>query len=163
MAERQGSWLREGDLAKLVPADLRILDRLWRFYSSDRFGFSVQAQTWESCRQDNSSSRIIGSLSFDFAERVGWEVKVYEGWYRSDSKYDFEREDKIPYALTAPLGHLPSTFVLGGGDKHLEYESPDTESTMGFYGGDRYYYTFGQDAFFGAELLQHFFSLFESP
>jgi hypothetical protein len=161
LAERQGSWLREEDLDKLVPADIKILDRLWRFYSGDRFGFSVQNQVWESCRQEKSSSRNIGSLSFDFAKRVGWEVHVYEERYASKSKYDFERKARIPYALTAPLGHLPSTFALGGGEKHLEYDPPDTESTMGFYGGDRYYYTFSQDAFFGAELLQRLFAIFE--
>ncbi|MBD2153111.1 GUN4 domain-containing protein [Leptolyngbya sp. PL-A3] len=164
LAGRQGSWLREEDLAKLVPADLKILDRLWRFYSGDRFGFTVQAQVWQACWQEqgSASSRAVGSISFAFAKRVGWEVNAYELHYPSESKYDFERKARIPYALTAPLGHLPSTFALGGGEKHLEYEPPDTESTMGFYGGDRYYYILSQDTFFGTDLLHHLFSIIES-
>lgn len=163
LADRQGAWLRKEDLDKLVPADLKILDRLWRFYSGDRFGFSVQAQVWKSCRQD-CPPRLddTGDLSFDFAKRVGWEVHTYKvlDWWKT--KYDFERKDRMPYALTAPLGHLPTTFAVGGGEKHLEYDPPDTESTMGFYGGDRYYYTFDKDTFFGTELLQHLFAIFES-
>lgn len=161
MAERQGAWLRKEDIQKLVVTDLIILDRLWRFYSGDRFGFTVQAQIWETCKQEECSPRSYNSFGvcYSFSKRVGWNMKSYNTRYLPN--YDFKRNTKIPYDLSAPVGNLPSTFALGGGENNQEYEPADTESTMGFYAPARYYYTWSKDSFFGEHLLIHFFQIIE--
>ncbi|MBD2690609.1 GUN4 domain-containing protein [Anabaena catenula] len=162
MAERQGSWLREVDIPKLVVADLGIVDQLWRFYSSDRFGFTVQAQIWQTCEQEECSKidYSTSDITYCFGKRVGWKVQYYTERDYSD-KYDFERNAKIPYDLTAPVGNLPSTFALGGGENHLEFEHGDTESTMGFYAPSYSYYTWSKDSLFGQDFLRQFFPIIE--
>lgn len=159
MVHRQGRWLRETDLPRLNLTGLEILDRLWRFYSGDRFGFTVQAQIWQACEQEECSPLAYSTrdLSYCFGQRVGWTVRAYDVRYLY--QYDFKRKSKTPYALSAPIGNLPSTFALGGGEEQLEFEQGDIESTMGFYADDRYYYSWSKDALFGHDLLRRFFIL----
>lgn len=154
IANRSNLWLRKSDLQDFPQSSLIVIDRLWRIYSRDRFGFSIQAQLWnacaaETCKPFNYSRR---DLCRCFGDAVGWQVETYDG--RHVSAYDFKRRAKIPYDLSAPIGHLPSTFALGGGESQSEYDRPDTESTMGFYGLGRYYYTWSQDSFFGHDFLK---------
>ncbi|OCQ95437.1 hypothetical protein AMR42_02295 [Limnothrix sp. PR1529] len=154
IADRSNLWLRKSDLQNFPQSSLVAIDRLWRIYSRDRFGFSIQAQLWnactaETCKPFNYSRQ---DLCHCFGDAVGWQVETYDGWHVPD--YDFKRRTKIPYDLSAPIGHLPSTFALGGGESQSEYDRPDTESTMGFYGFGRYYYTWSQDSFFGHDFLK---------
>lgn len=163
-ARRSGRWLQAADLAQISPpllAALTAIDQLWRLYSGDRFGFSVQAQLWRDC-----VAKTCRPMAYDrenlcdcFGEQVGWTVRSYRGRYVPD--YTFERQPKIPHTLDAPRGNLPSTFALGGGKPERDYDPPDTESTMGFYSPGFYYYTWSPDAFFGHALLDQFFKHFE--
>ncbi|MBD2577665.1 GUN4 domain-containing protein [Oscillatoria sp. FACHB-1406] len=180
--DRQGYWLRKNDLLLLPAADMIIIDRLWRNYSRDRFGFSIQAQIWKAEQEEYKRTEIARILEKygerylrdygwgtckswtwgnKFAKVMGWQFQEYEGRWSSDNKYEFQRNEKIPYDLNAPLGNLPSTYALGGGNSSHEYEPRDTESTMGFYGGDRWYYEWSRDSFVGYELLEKFYPLFE--
>lgn len=182
MVDRQGRWLRKDDLLLLPAADMIVIDRLWRNSSDDRFGFSVQAQIWKAEREEYECTetarikekygeRYLREYGWGtckswtwcnkFAKVMGWQFEKYEGHWTTNDKYEFQRNENIPYDLNAPLGNLPSTSALGGGDSSYEYDPPDTESTMGFYGGDRWYYKWSQDAFVGYELLEKFYPLFE--
>ena len=162
IADRSDLWLRKSDLQSLPQSSLIAIDHLWRIYSRDRFGFSIQAQLWNACKAETCKpfNYSRNDLCRCFGDAVGWKVETYDG--RHIPEYDFERRAKIPYDLSAPIGHLPSTFALGGGESQGEYDPPDTESTMGFYGSGRYYYTWSQDSFFGHDFLREFFLIVES-
>lgn len=81
-------------LANLPCKDLQKIDRLWRRYSRDRFGFSVQMRILQ-------EFKISSPSKFDrprFYERVGWRVKAYL---------------VLPtFSIDAPIGHLPYKIWL---------------------------------------------------
>jgi GUN4-like/TIR domain len=62
------------------------LDILWRQYSKNRFGFSVQKKLLKDCEQD----------AIKFGVQVGW--KHLNGWI--DAAH-------VDYSISAPVGHLP--------------------------------------------------------
>lgn len=161
MVGRSGLWLQSNSLAYLPMAALTAIDQLWRLYSRDRFGFSVQAKIWRDCVKTTCKPMAYNreNLCDCFGDRVGWRVLTYEGWHVPE--YDFKRQEKIPPTATAPIGNLPNTFALGGGDSQRDYDPPDTGSTMGFYSPGFYYYTWSPDSFFGHAFLDKFFALFE--
>jgi hypothetical protein len=71
---------------------LTLLDRAWRYYSQDRFGFSVQRALWRRCPRDYQA----------MGEAVGW--RVQGTWLRYD---------QLLYRAEAPKGHLPVGFLAG--------------------------------------------------
>lgn len=74
--------------------DLRIIDRLWRHYSRDRFGFSLQVEILNE----------VGGNWNNFGDRVGWRIDGI--WQpKDDRRYD----------LQAPAGHLPSAAIRAAG------------------------------------------------
>lgn len=74
--------------------DLRIIDRLWRHYSRDRFGFSIQVEILNE----------VGGNWDNFGDRVGWRIDGI--WQpKDDRRYD----------LQAPAGHLPSAAIRAAG------------------------------------------------
>jgi len=52
------------EVPKLPKEDLGTIDRLWRTYSGDKFGYSVQAEIFESKKVSGNFDR--------FFERIGW-------------------------------------------------------------------------------------------
>lgn len=87
----------------ILSEDLRAIDQLWRKYSGDRFGYSVQKRLWEKSRRDFTR----------FFIRVGWmkkldtEVEQYN--YRSfPDEFVWQLKDDTPE------GHLPLTNALRG-------------------------------------------------
>lgn len=159
MVNRQKQWLRSIDINKPSLTDIYLVDRLWRFYSSDRFGYSIQAKIWQQCYQQECTPLAYDAfaMSYCFSRSVDWHLRSYEASYLS--KYDFQRKTKTPYSVAAPLGNLPSTFTLGGGDRKTEFERGDIESTMGFYASDRYYHSWSDDSLFGHDLLRQLYQL----
>lgn len=96
------------DLESITPEDmrrfpcneLRVIDNLWKAYSNDRFGFSVQAQIYQSVGGSLEATiaqdyRIIER----FGEQVGW--RVQSQWRKCDD---------LDYTLSAPLGCHPSRW-----------------------------------------------------
>jgi uncharacterized protein YbcV (DUF1398 family) len=83
--EKDG-WLNEQETRDFDDDILLKLDNLWRQYSKDRFGFSVQKKLLKDCEQDTVA----------FGTKVGW--KHLGGWV--DGAH-------IDYSLAAPIGHLP--------------------------------------------------------
>jgi hypothetical protein len=74
-------------LAQLPLTDLATLDYLWRYWSGDRFGLSIQYGLWQTLRGD------YGAL----CDRLGW--RVQNQWC-----YD----DELIFAPDAAIGHLPA-------------------------------------------------------
>ena len=147
ITNREESWLRRIDIDGLPCEDLGTIDRLWRKYSGNHFGFSLQSQIIAICESID-----------DFINCVGW-VKVSAFDDRS-FKYDLRKFKDIPSDLSAPLGHLPTTFSLGGGEMDSYYYRGDTESTMGFYEPPGYKNEWQYDSFFGLEMVRHFLDKF---
>ncbi|KAF5730414.1 Tetrapyrrole-binding family protein [Tripterygium wilfordii] len=85
-------------------SDLKTIDSLWRQYSNNRFGYSVQRKIWSKVNEDFTK----------FFLKVGWmkkldtEVEQYN--YRSfPTEFTWELKDDTP-----PEGHLPLTNALRG-------------------------------------------------
>lgn len=79
--------------------DLLVIDRLWREASHDRFGFTVQSQIWQQCRQLLWDENRALSL---FGDRVGWRVHNF-----LFNTYHWRRCGELHFSLRAPRGHLP--------------------------------------------------------
>ncbi|MGJ3245039.1 MAG: GUN4 domain-containing protein [Elainellaceae cyanobacterium] len=98
----------EPDIEELTPeqvkkmscSGLQVVDRLWRKYSGDRFGFSIQLKLYQevggdleaTIAQDNSIIKKLG-------ERTGWWGG--DRWLSCD---------ELDYSLSAPVGCHPSRW-----------------------------------------------------
>ncbi|XP_027117421.2 tetrapyrrole-binding protein, chloroplastic [Coffea arabica] len=83
--------------------DLRTIDELWRKYSNDKYGYSVQKKIWNKVSRDFTK----------FFLKVGWmkklDTEVQQYNYRSfPSEFMWEMNDETPE------GHLPLTNALRG-------------------------------------------------
>lgn len=96
------------DLESISPNDVRqfscnelhVIDRLWTNYSQGRFGFSVQAQLYQSV--GGSLETTIAqdySVIERFGDLVGW--RVNGNWQKCDD---------LDYTLNAPIGCHPSRW-----------------------------------------------------
>jgi eukaryotic-like serine/threonine-protein kinase len=88
-------WLDTEQINDFPCAELKIIDGLWRKYSGDRFGFTMQKKVWENVggmvgKLDNSS------IYLKFCDRVGWR---FAG--------DWVNYDELTFDIKAPIGHLP--------------------------------------------------------
>ncbi len=93
---REG-WLRVADIEAFPRQELQIIDKIWREYSCDRFGLSVQKQIWQSIADIHKSEWKAWCC---FGDRVGWRLK---GNWLAHSTLNF--------TLQAPEGELPSLVV----------------------------------------------------
>lgn len=93
---REG-WLRVADIEKFPVQELRTIDQLWREYSSDRFGLSVQKRIWQGI-VDTQKTEWKAWCSF--GDAIGWRVK---GNWLAHSSLNFTPE--------APKGELPALVV----------------------------------------------------
>ncbi|KAE8698047.1 Tetrapyrrole-binding protein [Hibiscus syriacus] len=87
----------------IAEADLKAIDELWRQYSNDIFGYSIQKKLWQKANKDFTK----------FFLKVGWmkkldtEIEQYN--YRAfPSEFTWELSDETPD------GHLPLTNALRG-------------------------------------------------
>ncbi len=93
---REG-WLRVADVEKFPAQELRMIDKLWREYSGDRFGLSVQQRIWQNVVDTPTSEWKAWCC---FGDRVGWRVKG--NWLTHSS---------LQFTPQAPEGELPSLVV----------------------------------------------------
>ena len=93
IAKPIGSYLFSSDIEHLPCEDLQIIDELWKKYSNQRFGFSVQKQIYDSLDGDYGK----------FCAAIGWNLPV------STSPVQ-----KLCFRLSAPVGHLPSHSWAAG-------------------------------------------------
>nr|YP_010338474.1 hypothetical protein MW432_pgp157 [Rhodaphanes brevistipitata]UNJ18424.1 hypothetical protein [Rhodaphanes brevistipitata] len=88
------SWLYFTDIANLPKIDLQTIDNLWRIYSINRFGFSIQKQILDSTQNDWEKLLI----------KIKWVINNNLCRYPQEFVWD----------LTAPKGHLPLFNQLRG-------------------------------------------------
>jgi hypothetical protein len=89
-------------LAALPCTVLTVIDRLWRNYSQDRFGFSVQLAAYQKVGGSIDTLRtqdrkVMGA----FAQEVGWLV---------EGKLRFEEYEQWDFSLNAPIGSFPAIW-----------------------------------------------------
>jgi serine/threonine protein kinase len=93
---REG-WLRVADIETFPAEELRIIDRIWREFSSDRFGLSIQKRIWQSIADTQKTEWKAWCC---FGDAIGWRVK---GNWLAHSSLNFTPE--------APEGELPALVV----------------------------------------------------
>jgi hypothetical protein len=96
------------DLESITPNDvrhfscheLRVIDTLWTTYSQNHFGFSVQAELYQT---------VGGSLNTTIAQddRVIVELGKVVGWRKNNA---WQKCDELDYSLNAPRGCHPSRW-----------------------------------------------------
>ncbi|MGB5592747.1 MAG: GUN4 domain-containing protein [Crocosphaera sp.] len=94
--------LTPDDMKKLPCNILQVIDRLWRDYSGDRFGFSVQLRLYlevggslDTLRSQNVD--ILGK----YGDRVSW---------RKNGQWQGNNYDNWDFTLSAPVGCFPATW-----------------------------------------------------
>jgi hypothetical protein len=91
------------EVPKLPVEDLATIDRLWRTYSGNKFGYSVQSEIF-------NSKKVSGNFD-TFFERIGWtngEGSLLR-WLPE------AKQDEFVYDVDkAVAGHLPLTSALRG-------------------------------------------------
>lgn len=92
--DNKRKWLYFTDILNLPIKDLKTIDLLWRIYSEDRFGFSIQRQIWE---YNNKSWE-------KFWHKIGWKINQKNMRYPDEFIWDGD----------APIGHLPLSNQLRG-------------------------------------------------
>ncbi|MCA1992136.1 MAG: serine/threonine-protein kinase [Coleofasciculus sp. S288] len=96
-ASGRDGWLRTADVEKFPAQELQMIDRLWKEYSSDRFGLTVQQRIWQSIM---ATQKTEWKAWCSFGDRVGWRVK---GNWLAHSSLNFTPQ--------APEGELPALVV----------------------------------------------------
>nr|YP_010338119.1 hypothetical protein MW556_pgp103 [Erythrolobus coxiae]UNJ17704.1 hypothetical protein [Erythrolobus coxiae] len=95
LAEVQNrEWLYFTDIQKIPEVDLQTIDKLWRIYSLDKFGFSVQRKIWLQ----------LGKNWMALWPKIGWQVNDNLCRYPNEFVWD----------LSGPKGHLPLFNQLRG-------------------------------------------------
>lgn len=88
--------LRAKDIEQLRCSDIRAVDELWKKYSNNRFGFSVQRKIW--CDVGGQPGRFDPDIFRKFSDCVGWRIE--DEWLREYKKFNFTWEARV--------GHFPS-------------------------------------------------------
>jgi len=100
------------EVPKLPKEDMSTIERLWNTYSEGKFGYSVQAQAFNSKRVDRKLDNLY--------DRIGWQREDLDGNGDAKSKKLLRwlpdaKSDEFIYDLEkAPVGHLPLTSTLRG-------------------------------------------------
>ncbi len=119
VAERQKyGWLRAQDIENFPGSDLRIIDQLWRRFSQNRFGFSIQRNIWLSV--GGQPGEFEGNIFPKFGDCVGW--RVDDEWLKYE---DFN------FTLDAPEGHLPS-LRMPNAEQEMNWWDSWKDSFKGF-------------------------------
>ncbi|GAB4541549.1 MAG: hypothetical protein Tsb0014_33600 [Pleurocapsa sp.] len=102
-------------IAEFSCTDLRTIDFLWKKYSDNKFGFSLQQAIWQDVNQNGDFSTQTWRR---FATKVGWK----KGDVNSGSGYLLYGQLNFD-PKSAPKGHLPWWFALSDEEqkviKHL--------------------------------------------
>ena len=96
-------WLNEKEIQNISCSHLLKIDQLWRGYSREKFGFSVQKKIYENIGGDYNLAFNIGAYR-SFGYQVGWinsESEKMRGGYYFYKHLTFNLDN-------APRGHLPA-------------------------------------------------------
>jgi hypothetical protein len=101
ICQRQSNgFLRIEDLEKIDCSYWYMINNLWRTYSNDRFGLSVQAEIWRSV---GGTSAPDWNAWCRFGSQTGWCV---------DDRWLYWND--LQFTLDAPRGHLPRSGAWMG-------------------------------------------------
>lgn len=92
--EKEG-WLDYASIKNLSYSDVLEIDRLWRKYSNNHFGFSIQKCIYQSLEVSQTAEAKIMQK---FGEIVGWRKPNSSNWLSYS---------ELTFNLSAPEGHLP--------------------------------------------------------
>lgn len=94
--------LTPNDMTKLPCNILQVIDRVWRDYSGDRFGFSVQLRLYQEVggSLDTLRSQDVNILE-KYGDRVGW---------RKNGQWQGNNYDNWDFSLAAPVGAFPAIW-----------------------------------------------------
>ncbi len=98
-------------IAEFSCNDIRTIDALWKKYSGDKFGFSLQQKIWQNVNQNGDFSTETWRR---FATEVGWkqgDIASSSGYLLYD-ELDFDPQQ-------APTGHLPWWFALADEEQNV--------------------------------------------
>ncbi|WP_413161073.1 GUN4 domain-containing protein [Capilliphycus salinus ALCB114379] len=115
----------EGDLDResienFPCSDLQAIDQLWRRYSGEQFGLSIQKQIYQETGNiltEEHLRKYDPDAYIHFNDLVRW---IETG---DDGKEIWKPYDQLTFSLDAPLGHLPRLEKLETGmEKELTYQ-----------------------------------------
>ncbi len=87
-------------IQKFPSSALRVIDNLWKKYSQDKFGFSVQLKIYKQVGGDLESTREQNQqIREKWGKQLGW---------RDDKRW--LKCEQLDYSLNAPLGCHPSQW-----------------------------------------------------
>lgn len=98
--KKVGERLTINDIEQFPCDDLKTINRLWLYYSSGKFGFSIQKKIWLGL--GGIPNNFNGDVYVAFCDSVGW---------RTDSKC-VKYQNLIFDLNTAKAGHLPTATSL---------------------------------------------------
>lgn len=108
-AQKRG-YVYLNEAPKLAKEDLATIERLWLAYSGGKFGYSVQAEVYNSKKVNNILERMY--------KRIGWskEVPAADDAVKTVLlRWLPDKGNEFTYDLEkAPSGHLPLTSTLRG-------------------------------------------------
>lgn len=94
--------LSPDDMSRFPCSVLQVIDRLWKTYSQDRFGFSVQLQIYQSVGGSINTLRTQNTEMIQkFGEKVGW---------RANNEWQSDHYDQWDFSLNAPVGCFPAAW-----------------------------------------------------
>ena len=94
--------LTPNDMKQLPCTILQVIDKLWRDYSSDRFGFSIQLRLY---------TEVGGSLDTLRAQNMGILEKYGDrGGWRKNGKWQGDNYPNWDFSLSAPEGSFPAIW-----------------------------------------------------
>ncbi len=111
VGREKDEWIRDEELSKFPPVDLRTIDNLWVKYSDGKFGFSVQKRIYLDCG-GITDGKYYQKAWDEFSDRVGWRIM---------GLYVDVIQDEVTLS-TSSEGHLP---WLGGRRPRLLLSHPD--------------------------------------
>lgn len=94
--------LTPNDMKQLPCNILQVIDRLWRDYSGDRFGFSIQLRLYT---EVGGSLDTLRSQNMNILEKYGDHV----GW-RKNGQWQGDNYPNWDFSLSAPEGSFPAIW-----------------------------------------------------
>ncbi|BAQ63878.1 GUN4 domain-containing protein [Geminocystis sp. NIES-3709] len=101
VAGKQRDNLTPDDVAKYPCNSLSVIDALWKKYSEEKFGFSIQLKTYYQVGGNIDTLRTQDTkILVEFADSVGW--------LNEKKQARFEEYDSWNFSLSAPDGCFPA-------------------------------------------------------
>lgn len=94
--------LTPNEMEKFPCNVLQVIDRLWRTYSQNRFGFSVQLAIYQEVGGNSDTLRAQkADIVQKFGDRVGWRI---------NGEWQGDNYEQWNFSLSAPAGCFPAMW-----------------------------------------------------